>query len=191
VYPYIVATSPLPVTLLSFEGKQMEEDILLSWSTASETNNQYFSVERSPDGIHFETAGQVSGAGNSNQVIQYRFTDINPLPGINYYRLTQVDFDGLSTTSAIIAIRYYKNFSVKVENNPVEDELNISVHAEYTSLIKIRLINDLGETVQEFSTRATKGFNQISIPVMQLHQGMYFLKSENGPGTSWTRFLKL
>ena len=191
VYPYIVATSPLPVSWLYFDGKQTEQEVFLKWSTASEINNAYFSIERSRDGVEFESIGHVTGAGTSSQTSTYRYSDIDPQSGVNYYRIVQVDYDGQSTKSGTIAVRYNENFSVKFESNPVEDILQITIKAESSANIRLQVVNDGGETVREFSKHATKGTNRFVIPVDGLTQGMYFLKTECKQGTTWTRFLKL
>lgn len=86
-------TTPLPVDLLYFNAVS-ESYITLSWATATEINNDYFSIERSEDGINFYEIGQVDGNGDSNQEIKYSFTDKFVLAPVEYYRLKQVDFDG-------------------------------------------------------------------------------------------------
>ncbi|HLG34709.1 MAG TPA: T9SS type A sorting domain-containing protein [Bacteroidia bacterium] len=98
--------SPLPIELLSFDCLTKTSGIQLKWSTATEINNDYFKIERTMDGIIFETIGIVDGAGNSNQVRNYSFTDNNPDKGANNYRLTQVDFDGRSETFNPIACEF-------------------------------------------------------------------------------------
>ncbi len=97
-------SSPLPIELLSFNGTAHEKYNLLEWMTATEKNNDYFTLEQSRDGISFQSIGTVKGAGNSNVPLNYSLKHNNPLNGITYYRLTQTDFDGTSTKSSIIAI---------------------------------------------------------------------------------------
>ena len=85
---------PLPIELLSFTAKCRNESIILKWSTASETNNDYFTLERSKDGIKWEHVGYVKGVGNSSMTTHYIFTDENSYKNLSYYRLKQTDFDG-------------------------------------------------------------------------------------------------
>ncbi len=87
--------SPLPVELLSFTAEKAGQDVLCNWETASEVNNNYFTVERSPDGIAYAPIGKIKAAGNSSTRRSYHFVDINPLAGDSYYRLKQTDFDGV------------------------------------------------------------------------------------------------
>jgi hypothetical protein len=86
--------NPLPVELLYFTATVNNNEVGLSWATASEINNNFFTLERSADMLSVEIIGQVQGAGNSNQTLAYQFTDLHPLPGTSYYRLKQTDFDG-------------------------------------------------------------------------------------------------
>ncbi|HBX50572.1 MAG TPA: hypothetical protein DEH02_05815 [Bacteroidales bacterium] len=99
-----VGTNPLPVELLKFSAKPNGEDVDLSWSTASETNNDYFTIERTSDFENIQEIAEVDGAGNSNVFLEYRYIDEEPLTGISYYRLKQTDFDGKSTYSDWVSV---------------------------------------------------------------------------------------
>jgi beta-propeller repeat-containing protein len=97
--------NPLPVEIVSFSGINEGSKNNLEWVTASEINNDYFSIERSENGSNFKNIGDVNGSGNSTQMTHYSFIDENPLPGVNYYRLKQVDFNNQFKYSQAIAIR--------------------------------------------------------------------------------------
>ncbi len=96
--------NPLPIQLLFFKANYANGQVNLTWATASEINNHYFSIERSTDLENIEVVGYVAGAGNSSQVISYNFTDFTPLMGQAYYRLRQTDFDGTSDISRWIGV---------------------------------------------------------------------------------------
>lgn len=100
-----VCTTILPVELLDFAGNQNGENIKLNWSTASETNNHFFTVERAGEDGIFYGIGTVQGNGNSSTTHFYSFIDENPNIGINYYRLTQTDFNGQSKTYSPIFVQ--------------------------------------------------------------------------------------
>src|SRR5690606_16419073 len=100
--PVILGGNTLPISLTRFEVHSIEESARLSWSTASEINNDYFIIERSTDGGDFKAIAMVAGAGNSTNLIDYEFTDRSPVTGRSYYRLRQVDYDGRSSVSDII-----------------------------------------------------------------------------------------
>jgi hypothetical protein len=109
---------PLPIRLLSFEANEVNRNIELLWTTASEINNNYFSIEHSQDAIHFIGILRISGAGNSNTKLYYSAIDSNPYNGISYYRLKQIDVDGNYTYSNIIAADIDKPFAFTIYPNP-------------------------------------------------------------------------
>ena len=86
--------TPLPISLLDFNVRPVLNQVEITWTTASETNNDFFTVERSQDGREFIPIGVVDGAGNSNTILNYKLMDADPYVGISYYRLKQTDFDG-------------------------------------------------------------------------------------------------
>lgn len=96
----------LPVEWLSFDAKLSEDQRLVNcdWSTASETNNDFFTVERTSDLLNWESIGTVQGAGTTLEQSDYRFIDRSPLPGISYYRIRQTDYNGASELSEVRAV---------------------------------------------------------------------------------------
>lgn len=137
-------SSPLPVELLSFNGDCNGNKNLLMWSTASEENNDYFSLERSNDGFNYREIAVIQGQGNKQTLSEYRFEDFNVSRGVVYYRLSQFDYDGRSEIFDIIA----------VENDCVEDN-QLTSHYGSTSL-KIRLFH-------EYDSRHIKSVSVLSI----------------------------
>lgn len=100
----LIEIFPLPIELISFEGVNLESYNLLTWSSASEHNNDYYLLERSTDGYEWSVIDNQKGVGNSNTQNDYSFRDFTYESTINYYRLSQVDFDGNSETFKVIAI---------------------------------------------------------------------------------------
>jgi len=101
----VIVTGAKPsVELISFTANSSSNHIDLNWITASEANNNYFSVERSSDGKNFTSIGIKKSAGNSESIIDYKFPDTEPYSGINYYRLKQVYIDDTYAYSGIIAV---------------------------------------------------------------------------------------
>ncbi|MBI2271148.1 MAG: T9SS type A sorting domain-containing protein [Bacteroidetes bacterium] len=98
--------SPLPIELIIFEAKPNNKSVDLHWETATEINNDYFTIERSVDGVHFEELMKVKGAGNSSTSLNYYTEDNNPVNGLSYYRLKQTDYDGKSQYSGIVNIEF-------------------------------------------------------------------------------------
>lgn len=96
----------LPITLLYFKASNSESAIDLTWTTSSEINNDYFTIERSLDGEQFSALKHLPGAGNSNTNLNYTCRDERPVQGRNYYRLKQTDFDGNYSYSDPVAVNY-------------------------------------------------------------------------------------
>ncbi len=117
-------TSPLPITLLSFEGKRQDENnVLLNWKTLTELNNAGFEVQISENGQDFSKIAFVDGAGNSNSIRNYELGIKNDKDG--YYRLKQIDFDGKFTYSNIIFIKGFDKNDIKIYPNPASDFFQI------------------------------------------------------------------
>jgi len=125
----VAATCPtvLPVTLLNFSAKRSGSSVLLNWATATELNNDHFTIERSIDGNNFEAIGVVAGNGNSSSVIPYTYTDFNtPLSKV-YYRLVQYDLDGTASYSSIVTIGNINTSEVYLQPNPFSDKTNVVI----------------------------------------------------------------
>ena len=99
------ANNPLPIELTRLNARVENNVVRLEWETASETNNDFFTVEKSSDAINFEKLTIVQGAGNSTKQIRYSIIDDSPINGISYYRLKQTDFDGLLEFSGVISVQ--------------------------------------------------------------------------------------
>ncbi len=155
----------LPVTFSNFDVKLQESGVLVSWSTASEQNNDHFEVERSGEAKTFSSLGVVKGNGNSNAISKYQFTDNAPLPGMNYYRIRQVDLDGSVSYSTMRAIENRNAVSV-LYPNPGKDEVNIR---NVVSGSVITIADKNGRTIK--TLKATQ--KEINIPVAEFGSGIY------------------
>lgn len=108
----------LPITLVEFKASSTSRNsVKLEWTTASELNNEYFTIERSPDAISFAKIGEVPGRGTTIEPSHYVFTDQYPFSGINYYRLVQYDYDGAFEISRIIATDFGEDIRINQQNN--------------------------------------------------------------------------
>lgn len=121
-------TSPLPIELLNFTAIKNGGRVDVSWQTASESSNDYFSVERSKDGIDFETVAIVKGSSNSRSIIDYSETDFTPFEGISYYRLKQTDINGEFTYSKKVAVNYhFGDVGMDIFPNPSNGDFKINL----------------------------------------------------------------
>ncbi|MBI2271003.1 MAG: T9SS type A sorting domain-containing protein [Bacteroidetes bacterium] len=112
---------PLPIELLRFEAICKQGSVYLTWATATEINNDYFTIEKCSDGINFKEVLNVKAAGNSSTIRDYTGVDENLLPETSYYRLKQTDFDGKYSYSHVIPIDFENNSIVNfsVYPNPI------------------------------------------------------------------------
>ena len=128
VWALVQSSTPLPVELLYFDALPDGREVRCSWATATEQDNDFFTVERSADGTLFEDIGEVEGAGSSHATLHYAFMDPSPLPGLSYYRLQQTDFDGSAVLSNIVPV-WMQAGAVDVPlvlwPNPAHEVLNI------------------------------------------------------------------
>lgn len=125
VAAYGTAAAPLPVQLVGLVGQAGPGGVALSWQTASELRNAYFEVQRSADGDAFEALGRVAGAGTSAQARHYQFRDAAPL-ALGYYRLRQVDADGTSSFSPVVAVRASEPATLQAYPSPAAATLTLS-----------------------------------------------------------------
>lgn len=101
----VPAAAVLPVQMASFTASFDFNKVSLNWSTASEANNAYFTIERSADGTNYSSLAKVNGAGNSSALISYSYSDLSPVNGTSYYRIRQTDIDGNTTVSEVKTVK--------------------------------------------------------------------------------------
>jgi len=169
-----VEYNPLPVTLTDFAARQEENCIELEWTTQSESNNDYFEIERSTDGVNFVTIGFVQGAGNSDQPLNYQFTDGEPVNGYAYYRLSQVDYDGTrSYADKVIAIFYSSSEidNLTVAPNPTNGLFRISASGSMAGGI-IELLSQAGSVIRIVNVDSFDA----TIDISDLPDGIYILR---------------
>jgi hypothetical protein len=165
----------LPVKLLSFNATLVNEKVNCAWETASETNNDYFTIERSKDGNSFEAVGNVKGQGNSNRNIRYSYTDNNPFGGISYYRLKQTDFDGKYTYSEIKKVGLDKELASKISLYYENENPIVKINSFVESKANIELINLNGIKLFTNEQPIIKGENTFAIDG-NVTKGLYLLK---------------
>ncbi|WP_051359822.1 T9SS type A sorting domain-containing protein [Adhaeribacter aquaticus] len=167
----------LPVTLLFFRAKSEPKGVLLSWATASEINNEKFEVQRSlNEAGAFESIASLKGNGTTHQEHQYTYTDNNPMAGLVYYRLKQLDWDGTISYSPILAVnrKVTSLNSMKIYPNPVMDELTVNLDkSSPNSTYQIQVINSSGQIVLEQQEPA--GIYTLTVPTQKLATGTYYL----------------
>ncbi|WP_165768220.1 T9SS type A sorting domain-containing protein [Hymenobacter amundsenii] len=177
------ACRPLPVTLVSFTAQAQPTSVKLNWATATELNNAYFEVQRSPDGQAFAALGRVQGAGTTSTGAAYSFTDARPLTGAAYYRLRQVDHDGTEAFSAVAAVTSSSKPEATFFPNPGSTAITLPSGAG--QLIEYRIYTTTGRTI--LTGRVAGG---TSLDVQQIPVGLYLLELSTDGQRNVQRFVR-
>ena len=163
--------NPLPIELLSFDVMQQNSSIKIEWSTATETNSDYFKVERSLNANDYLTVAIIDGAGNSTNIRHYETLDEIPSAGIAYYRLKQYDFDGGETIYPPRAIQIDIELVIEVFPNPADDHVQI-MHRGLGDVVRLKLFNSVGQMVKS----AVYSSEQIYLSTLNLPAGHYIIE---------------
>ena len=169
----------IPVELVTFTAKLVNKTTILNWHTASERNNNAFDIERSTDGTTFSTIGTVKGNGTTSTPHDYTFTDAQPIDGVNYYRLRQIDTDGKATLSKVVSVVLGKNVFI-IHNTLVHDVLNITVSDDARGPLSIFNISG-----QLMAVKTIEGTQQWDLS--NLASGFYIVRTVTGEAR---RFVK-
>lgn len=140
----------LPIELIGFSGQLKDNTIVLNWQTASELNNDYFTIEKSLDGNKWADIGQIKGAGYAKSIQNYTFVDLNEMENKQYYRLKQTDFNKHFTYSKIISVQFNLNNSPKltVFPNPATHQITVNLEGfNFNNNAELQVMNTLGQVV--------------------------------------------
>lgn len=167
----------LPIELLSFDAKNINnKHIQLDWSTGTESNNDYFSIERSKDARNWKQLSKVKGAHNSNTLLHYSTIDSNPLVGRSYYRLKQINLDGRFTYSQIRSVYITpSDEAVLIYPNPTNDI--VFIEGDKEELSNMEVYNLLGQKIENVDI-IQLNFNKYQIDITYFLDGIYFIKTK-------------
>jgi hypothetical protein len=180
--------NPLPVELIcELKGKlKPDGTVLLEWGTASEFNSDRFELERSTDGLKFDYIGYVKSEGNSATIVNYNFTDINPVTGNNYYRLRQIDTEETETLYPVINVKVDSKSTIKAAlyPNPCNDILTVKRCSD--NEMTLMIYNCQGSLIQTLasSSRETK------IDISELPSGIYMIRLTDDVESFVLRFVR-
>lgn len=174
----------LPIKIESFDISNKNHKSVLKLTTASETNNDYFTIERSADGRSFDAIGEIKGAGNSNTTIYYEYTDVKPYAGINFYRIKQTDYDGKYSYSDIKSVRHNTVGNLNITPRTTEGRLQVTTDIEAYSL---DVYNVAGQQVKAFKSLS----KDQSISIDDLTTGLYFIKINHDGQVETTKIVKI
>lgn len=183
--PIVIDATPttiLPIKLVDFSSDVQESGVKLNWETAQEINNQYFDLLRSVDGKNFTSIAKVDGAGNSSENKYYSYLDYNPQKGTNYYQLKQVDNDGKSTLSKVIAAKFgLAEDGIKV-SSVSDHDITLAITLSKAQVGTISYTSLDGKILYQKELSLAEGINNVSIPTDQSFGkiGILSFSSANG-----------
>ena len=170
----------LPIELTSFSATCDGRSSLVKWTTATEKNNDYFSLERSDDAINFVEIARIAGAGNSIEPLNYNYTDYGVYGGENYYRLVQVDYDGTRTASEIIVVDCVEpdldEPEVLAYPNPFNSELTLELDNFGNRPASIEVYDMLGRLVSVEKADAPQNRYETILNFSNLSNGTYTVR---------------
>lgn len=165
----VIISSGLPIEAGEFKLSTVLNYVILEWTTYTETNNDYFTIERSKDCISFEPVLTIDGAGNSTELLYYSAVDADPYQGVSYYRLKQTDFDGKYEIVSIKSVRTdTKDINILTDDN----SNSITVYSNYCDL-RVKLYDIQGNLI------ANTRFNSKMFQISNLAHGIYLLTLSN------------
>lgn len=184
--------SVLPIELVSFSGKLVNKNVLLDWITASESNNAFFTIERSFDAKNFETIGEIAGAGTTNERQTYTFTDQQIINnGLTYYRLKQTDFDGAFSYTNIVSIRTSNDDGLVIgQINTAGETMAVSLNSSLEESVEINVFDMSGRLLISTSEMIYVGQNEIELATGALNTGIFVMNVRTKTQNLTQKFVK-
>jgi|GEM_PF-482119 len=182
------ANSTLPVKLKNLHASKSNNKIVINWETENEQDNSHFTLERSANGAQFQKIATITGANRSQL---YSYTDQQPFAGINYYRLSQTDFNGRTVYFPVLTVKdNVKGKKISIAPNPVENYLNLQIDANVTGILRATIYSVNGMLIRDWKiNKSSASFNE-SILVSGLPKGTYLLKVESKDFSEQVQFVK-
>ncbi len=182
----VVPTATLPVELLSFSAEKDASSTIISWATASEINSDYFELRRAGTDMRWETIAKMKAAGNSAKILKYRFDDSAPLSGVNYYQLSEFDFDGAHQVSKIVELSFDKASAsdLLMYPNPSSDGVSFEFNSEQGGAYYLKAFNIGGDQVYKALIFGIVGENRFKFSMRDFSVGVYSFQLFDGTGAA-------
>ena len=182
----------LPIELLDFTAEINDHNSVdIFWSTAFETNNKTFTIERSQDGEDYSPLYQTSGAGTSTGVHNYRTLDQYPFEGTTYYKLSQTDYNGETRVCGVTAVNHSNAIQeLAIDPNPVTSSSRISFNSAYRGTFHLQIFDLSGRKMSAQNIEVAKGANRKLINTENIPSGMYFVVLTSEGNSEYVKFVK-
>lgn len=177
--------SSLPVVLEDFDGAMESSNVMLRWRTSSERNSDYFEVQHSTDGRHFESIGKVNANGTTSDENTYSYKHGAYKNGLNYYRLKQVDLDGdfeYSKIITVVAEDFVMDDAYSVAPNPFSTHFTLKSSRESKDNIRVALYNKNGQLMEEMYNGQSRSSIKLSLSNADIDSGLYFIEVLSNSG---------
>jgi hypothetical protein len=186
-FDFFDPVNPLPITLVNFTASDINNEyVYLQWATAMEVNNDRFEIERSTNGVDFQRIATVKAFGNSDITRYYTTRDANPVQGINYYRLKQVDLDGKFTNSPIRLVNFGKLSGPITYPNPTTSFFNIVAGAE--AIQSVSVYTPQGKLIKQVEN--SEGASSLKISLDRQAAGVYVVRISTVTQVYYQKVLK-
>ncbi|OJJ15082.1 hypothetical protein BKI52_40155 [marine bacterium AO1-C] len=171
--------SGLPIELLRFKAyEKNNEEVQLDWITLSEIDNDYFTIERSSNGLKWNEIQRIKGAGNSKEILHYRYVDQYPLSGISYYRLKQTDLDGSFTYSKIESVNIIQpKTTLKISYSSIYPN-QVTIEGDSQNLRFVQVYNKLGQVFTSRVPVSSIHASKLTLDLTQIPSGIYFIRTQ-------------
>ena len=182
-----------PIELLSYTGEALPTGNLLKWTTATETDNDHFTLARSRDGLEFVDITTVAGAGNSTTARSYEYLDKAAPSGLSYYRLSQTDLSGLTMEKGVVSLQRDATNSfdfVQIVPMPFNEQLEVSFQQGKQTKVKANLFDAVGRLVYTKDVEANVGITSFTLSTEDYPTGMYLLTLNNGETVISAKLMK-
>lgn len=181
----------LPVELVSFTATPLAPNVELNWNTSTEINNDYFTIQSSPDGTYFKDLARVKGAGTSHVSKKYYYLDTKASPGRTYYRLKQTDFDGQEKFSKIERVDLENSLATNftVYPNPSSGKFSLKSSTVY-NIASINIFNAHGKIIGSMKTETAEGAYADDFDLADHTTGIYIVRIIHDHGTDFIKVVK-
>ena len=174
-------SSIFPIELISFTAQNIDNQMArVLWTTKTETNNDYFELLRSSNGIDYQVITRVKGAGNSTTQKDYKYLDLKPIIGINYYQLKQVDFDGTISLSKVEVVEFKGVDKIINWTSSNSSQLIVNINPSKSNIL-ISLYDLSGKLI---NVQQSMGVNEYYLDANRLESAIYIIKATDSKGYS-------
>lgn len=197
LYTWILVdnTNPLPIELLYFAVSCQEQGVSIEWASASESNNDYYTIQKSPDGGNWQTLAYITGSGNSNQPLYYSYIDYEGKNQNAVYRLIQTDYDGSQTLLGVkdANCNPYSNGTVSnIDMNLYADDENniyVTYYSPFAEMSVLNMYDMNGKIIGSWTLNSIEGTNYFQIPVQPVSHAIYMISLQQNHTTTTKKIL--